>query len=172
MTATRPVMLTTLARVVLGIAFLLIGGGILWYGISAETHSRMWRDIFDRPGGPMTFRFILQPVMAAIAAFADGVRDARTGRSSYIRTIITRPEKSAARLTEGLNATARVLLLGIGMDAIYQFRVFGTFYPGEALVISFALAFIPYVVMRDVATHLARWWIRSHQAESAGRTEG
>jgi hypothetical protein len=168
----RPARLTTLARAVLAIALLLICSGVLWYGVSAETHSRMWRDIFDRPGGPMTFRFILQPVMAAIAAFADGVRDARTGRSSYILTIITRPEKSAARLAEGLNATARVLLLGIGMDAIYQFRVFGTFYPGEALVISFALAFIPYVLMRDVATHLARWRMRGHRADPAGRAEG
>jgi hypothetical protein len=37
--------------------------------------------VLDRPGGPMAFRFILQPVMATIAAFRDGLKNRRTGRS-------------------------------------------------------------------------------------------
>jgi hypothetical protein len=42
--------------------------GLIWYGFSAEVHQRIWKDIFDRPGGPMSLRFLLQPVIAAIAA--------------------------------------------------------------------------------------------------------
>ena len=32
----------------------------------------------------MTFRFILQPAMAIIAALRDGVHDARLGRTPYV----------------------------------------------------------------------------------------
>ena len=35
----------------------------------------------------MTFRFILQPVMAAVAALHDGIKDARLGRSPYFWTV-------------------------------------------------------------------------------------
>ena len=41
-------------------------------------------------------------------------------------------------------STARVALLGIGMDAIYQFMVLKNFYPVEALIIAILLAVVPY----------------------------
>jgi len=50
----------------------------------------------------MTFRFILQPIMAAIAAVYDGVKDARTGRSPYLWAILTNPVERGGRLREGL----------------------------------------------------------------------
>jgi hypothetical protein len=46
------------ARLAVGLLFGLIVGGVLWYGITAESLGRLWSDILDRPGGPMTFRFI------------------------------------------------------------------------------------------------------------------
>ena len=157
---------TLLSRVVLVVALALIGLGVFRYGLSMETHLRAWRDILDRPGGPMTFRFVLQPLMASIAAIADGINDARLGRTPYLWAILTRSNERVPRLSEGLNSTARVLLLGIGMDAIYQYRVLATVYPGEALIISVALAFIPYLLMRGPVTRVARRWIHRHHAHS------
>jgi hypothetical protein len=58
--------------------------------------------------GPMTFRFILQPTMATIAALYDGVKDARTGRSPYLWTILSNPEKRGDRLREGMNTLRSV----------------------------------------------------------------
>jgi hypothetical protein len=31
-----------------------------------ETASRFWSELVSRPSGPLAFRFILQPVMAAL----------------------------------------------------------------------------------------------------------
>ena len=59
------------------------------YGFSAEVHQRLWQDIFDRPGGPMSFRFILQPLMAAIAALHDGAKDARLRREPYLTRLLS-----------------------------------------------------------------------------------
>ena len=60
----------------------------------------------------MTFRFILQPVMAAIAALLDGIKDARTGWSPYLWTLLTNSAGRGVRLHEGLISTARIILLG------------------------------------------------------------
>ena len=80
----------------------------------------------------MTFRFILQPAMAAIAAWRDGVSDARLGRRPYLWALlrgVRGPEGRSGRLWEGIISTARILILGIVMDAIYQWLVLKTFYP-------------------------------------------
>ena len=66
------------------------------------------------------------------------------------------PQERVARLREGLNATARIILLGLVMDVIYQIIVFKTFYPVEALIIALLLAFVPYLLIRGPVTRIAR----------------
>src|SRR5215475_11150452 len=82
----------------------------------------------------------------------------------------TRPRERAGRLREGLNATARIIALGLVMDVIYQAIVFKTFYSDQALVVALALAFVPYVIIRGVTARVSRGPpSRSHQtATSAG----
>jgi hypothetical protein len=132
--------------------------GLVWYGFSDEVRHRVWTDLLDRPGGPMTFRFILQPAMASLAALHDGIKDARLGRSPYFWTIVRDPQRRARRLREGLVSTARIILLGLGMDAIYQYKVLNTFYPAEAVIIALSLAVVPYFVLRGPIARVARRW--------------
>jgi hypothetical protein len=148
--------LGVLARVVIALAILLAIAGLAWHGISASTFPRIWRNLIARPGGPMKFRFILQPSMAAIAAIHDALRDAWFGRAPYVWTIVHHPQERLGRLQEGLNATAKIILLGLAMDGIYQFLVLGTFHPNEALIVVVLLAFIPYVVLRGLVLRLWR----------------
>jgi hypothetical protein len=157
-----------LARLV-ALAAVLLVLGLFLYGFSAEVHERIWRDIAARPGGPMIFRFILQPIMAAIAAFHDGAKDARLGRSPYLWSLLTHPNENAGRLREGLIATARIILLGLGMDAAYQAVVLDTFYPGEMLLVAILLAFLPYLLLRGPFARLVRWW---GERKSAGLPPG
>lgn len=127
--------------------------------------SRIWQDLVERRHGPMSFRFILQPVMASILGVRDGIKDARTGRSPYFWTVLHDSQERNARLHEGLSATARIIVLGLVMDAIYQIGVIGTFYPLEAAIVVLALAFLPYLLIRGPAARLARWW----QGRASGR---
>jgi hypothetical protein len=150
-----------LARLVLTLALLLFFAGVAWHGVTLETFQRIWIDLIERPDGPMSFRFILQPLMAVIAATLDGRRDARRSRSPYFLTVLRNREERIGRLREGLNATARIILLGIMMDVIYQLIVLKTFYPVEALIIAVVLAFVPYVLLRGISARIARrWWYR------------
>jgi hypothetical protein len=150
------------ARLAAGLVVGLIVVGALWYGITAESLGRLWSDILDRPGGPMTFRFILQPAMATIAALRDGVRDARVGRRPYVWALIhgvRDPQGRSGRFWEGVISTARIIILGVVMDTVYQWVVLNTFYPAQAAVIAILLAFVPYIVLRGPIERLARHWV-------------
>jgi hypothetical protein len=72
--------------------------------------------------------------------------------------VLRNPRERIEWLREGLNATARIILLGIVMDAIYQLIVLKRFYPVEALIIALLLAFVPYLLIRRPAARIARRW--------------
>jgi hypothetical protein len=154
--ASRTQVLMAQLVVVLVIGFIVVGA--VWYGFSAEVRQRVWQNLIDRPGGTLTFRFFLQPAMAAIVALRDGINDARTGRSPYFWTVLTNRTDRVGRLQEGLISTARIILLGLAMDAIYQLIVLKTFFPVEAVIVAIALAFVPYLLLRGPVARIARWW--------------
>jgi hypothetical protein len=72
--------------------------------------------------------------------------------------MVGNPRERTRRLNEGLNATARIILLGLVMDAIYQGIVLRRFYPAEAVIVALLFAFVPYVIMRGPAARIARRW--------------
>ncbi|MEH2512428.1 hypothetical protein V1291_003782 [Nitrobacteraceae bacterium AZCC 1564] len=154
----------TFTWLVLALTVLLLVWGAVRYGISLDIQQRFWSDIFARFGGPMTFRFFLQPTMAAIAAIHDGVKDAREGHKSFFWSAWLHPSEQPGRLREGLISTARIMLLGISMDVIYQFKELDVFHPAEAAVIAILLAVVPYFIFRWIIEWITRWWI--HQGRS------
>jgi hypothetical protein len=159
MTDAEPPKLSFLAKLIIALILVLIVAGIVWHGVSIPTFVRVWHQLIDRADAPMRFRFILQPLMGAILAIRHGLNDARTGHSPYFWTMMSNPRERAQRLNEGLNATARIILLGLVMDAIYQIIVLQRFYPAEAVIVALLFCFIPYVVVRGLATRIARRWL-------------
>jgi hypothetical protein len=121
-----------------------------------EILARFWDDLIGRTTGPLTFRFILQPLMAVLYAYRDGRSDARAGRPPYFWTILTEPGERGALLHQGWAAMARVIGLGVVMDVIYQLTVLGRLYPGELIVIVLLLAFVPYLLLRGPFNRLMR----------------
>lgn len=148
-----------LARLVLVLMVSFIVLGVVMNGLSVSVLERIWQNLLDRPSGPMAFRIILQPIMASIAALIDGIKDARTGRNAYLWTVLSDPMKRSSRLHEGLVSTARVILFGLCMDLIYQYIVFDTFYPTEAVIIAGLLCFLPYLLLRGPINRVAYWWL-------------
>lgn len=141
---------------VVGLSGILIVWGVARYGLSTEVHQRFWADIFGRTDGPMTFRFFLQPTMAALAAFHDGLKDVRERHKAFFWTALWDPSQPTGRLREGLTSTARIMLLGMGMDVLYQSQVYDRFYPAEAVMIAILLAVLPYFIVRWIVEITAR----------------
>ena len=126
-----------------------------------EILTRFWEQLIAQPNGPLAFRFILQPFMATILAVLDGMKDARTGRTPFLHTIVTDPSKRGAYLREGLQRVGRVIVFALVMDAIYQYMVLRTFYVVEALVTVFVLAVLPYLLIRGPVDRIARRLVKS-----------
>jgi hypothetical protein len=71
--------------------------------------------------------------------------------------MLTNPEGERPRLLqEGLRQVLRVIVLGVVMDAIYQWIVFRWVYPIELLSVVLVLAFLPYVIVRGLANRIVR----------------
>jgi hypothetical protein len=94
--------------------------------------------------------------MAALVAISDGHKDAQTGRSPYFWTVLWKSDERMGRLREGLNATARIIVLAFTMDLIYQLLVLKTLFPNEAVVIALLLAFVPYLLIRELVVRIAQ----------------
>jgi hypothetical protein len=125
---------------------------------------RAWNNIVSRFGGPMTFRVILQPTMAALLAVLAGLRDAREHRPPYFWTLLTDPSQRRDLLRHGWKAIGRVFILAIVMDVIYQLIVLHWLYPFELLIVAILLAVIPYLVLRGPVNRVASWWYRRRNA--------
>jgi hypothetical protein len=169
MASAGPQNLGILAKLVIVLAVVLFVGGIVWHGVTFDTIQRLWHNLFERTDAPMRFRFVLQPLMAAIAAIHDGREDARAGRSPYFVTLLRNAQERAGLLREGLNATARIILLGLIVDVIYQALVLNSFYPNEALAIALLLAFLPYLIIRGLILRIARPRLRGPTNETSSR---
>jgi hypothetical protein len=122
--------------------------------------------LVDRVGGPMTFRLILQPTMAALLALRAGLKDAREGRPPYLWTMITNPAQRVDLLREGWRSIARVFVLAVVMDLIYEWVMGRWLYPLETLTVAIVLAVVPYVVLRGPINRIARRWVRAPGVEA------
>jgi hypothetical protein len=118
--------------------------------------TRIATDLVDRVSGPMKFRLVLQPLMAAAYAIHSGLKDAREGKPPYFWSLASDPEGRAARLKDGWKSVGKVFILAIVLDVIYQLIEIHFVYPGEAIIVAIILAIVPYLILRGLVTRLAR----------------
>jgi hypothetical protein len=116
---------------------------------------RIVENMGDRVTGPMKFRLLLQPVMASIFAIRAGLRDAKAGRPPYFWGLLTHPAERVDMIKDGWKSAGKVFLLALGLDVVYQIIVERFVYPGEALIVAFLLAIVPYLILRGLVTRLA-----------------
>jgi hypothetical protein len=123
-----------------------------------ELIARFLGNLHDRVGGPMSFRLILQPAMAMFFAVRAGWQDGVTGRPAYFWAILAAPTERWELLREGWKAVAKVFVMAVAIDALYQVINLRWFYPTEALIVAIVLAFVPYVLIRGPVGRIVRWW--------------
>jgi len=117
---------------------------------------RFTSDMVARVSGPMSFRLVLQPAMAAFFAIRAGLADAREDKPPYFWALLSNSAPREALLESGWKSVGRVFILAVVLDVVYQLYVQRFVYPFEALTVAFILAIVPYVVLRGLVTRLAR----------------
>ena len=121
-----------------------------------DTITRFFNDLVNRVSGPMHFRLIMQPLMAIIFAIRDGRKDARDGRAPYTWELFTSREHRRELIRSGWKSVAKVFIIALVLDAVYQYIQIRWFWPVEALVVALILAIVPYLLLRGTANRLTR----------------
>ncbi|HSA61512.1 MAG TPA: hypothetical protein VLE03_04675 [Nitrospiraceae bacterium] len=106
--------------------------------------------------GPMSFRLLIQPLMAIFFAFRDGRKDAREGRPPYFWGLFTDPEHRGDMLRSGLKSIGKVFIIAIILDNVFQYIVFHNFRLGAAMIVAAVLALVPYLLLRGTVSRLMR----------------
>ncbi|WP_027801481.1 hypothetical protein [Paraburkholderia dilworthii] len=117
---------------------------------------RVMENMSDRVSGPLSFRLLLQPVMASFLAIRSGLVDARLGKPPYFWTLASDPGQRADMLRDGWKSIGKVFILALVLDVVFQIIVLHTVYPGGAIFVAVVLAIVPYLVLRGLVTRLAR----------------
>ena len=126
----------------------------MWVRITSQLAARIH--------GPMDFRLVLQPAMAAFFAIRSGLADARDGKAPYFWSLLSDRADRVAIIKDGWKSVGRVFILAVVLDVVYQLYVLHFVYPGEALIVAFVLAIVPYLLLRGLVTRLARERVRRH----------
>jgi hypothetical protein len=122
-----------------------------------EIWHRYIESLFARLDGPLHFRFIVQPAMAAIFAVIDGVKDAKLGRPAYFWELVSDPASRKEMMKLAWKRIGKIFILAVILDVIYQIKVTHWVYPGETLTVAILLAVVPYFVLRGPINRLVRW---------------
>ena len=118
--------------------------------------ARIWDMLIGRIDGPLTFRLIFQPTVAAILASRAGLKDAREGRAPYLWSVFTNPAHRRDLLREGWKDIGKVFIIAVVLDVIYALIVHRWIFPGQALLVGIVLAIVPYLLIRGSVTRIMR----------------
>jgi hypothetical protein len=117
---------------------------------------RVWEMLIGRDHGPLAFRFIAQPLMAAFLAVRAGMRDARAGRPPYGWAVTVDAAHRRELVRDGWKDIGRLFAIAVAMDLVYQLIVFHWIYPLQSLIVGATLAVPPYFLLRGLTNRLAR----------------
>lgn len=115
-----------------------------------EGNGDFFNTLVARFTGPMSFRFILQPVVAVILGIRDGGRDVKAGASPYALDFFTHPEHRRDLLKNAGTTILIPIIVGIVLDAIVQFMIFKAFFPIQSIIVGSLLLGIPYILFRGL----------------------
>jgi|SRR5579863_480525 len=126
---------------------------------------RVGTQLLARVSGPMKFRLVLQPCMAAFFAIRSGLADARAGKPPWFWELMSNPPERKGLVKEAWKRISRVFILALVLDAVYQLIELHAVYFGEMVIVAFLLAIVPYVILRGPAMRVARLIIMRRQRD-------
>ena len=115
-----------------------------------------FEEMIGRAGGPLNFRLVVMPTVAAFFGIRAGLRDTREGKSTFLWGIITKPTGRAAALRSARKDIGRVFIMALTMDTAYQIIALRAFQIFQVLVVAVACAIVPYVIVRGPVAFVAR----------------
>ena len=123
-----------------------------------------------RLAGPASFRFILQPLIAAIAGIRDGVTDAKLGLPPYGIVVLFDSDRRGQLLGAALKSIAIPLVVGVVIDMVVQWMLFQRVLISAALLVGVLLVGLPYIAARGLTNRIVRRRYRHEVAPGPAAT--
>jgi hypothetical protein len=98
--------------------------------------TEIWTMLIGRVDGPLTFRFVFHPAVAAILAIRAGQRDARSGDAPFLWSVFTSPTHRRESLRDGWKDIGTVFMIAVLLDVTYALIVRNWLYPGQTLLVA------------------------------------
>lgn len=119
-----------------------------------------WHGLLAGVTGPLKFRFVLEPLVAAVIAFRAGVRDAREGRRPFAWALVADHGRRREHLSRAWRHTGRLFVVAMFMDLVFQLIVRRRVVLLEAAFVATLLALVPYLLLCGPMNRVARWRLR------------
>ena len=121
-----------------------------------ELISLHWQHLIDRIEGPLNFRLIVQPLVAAFFGVRAGLRDARQGGHVFgWHLFTTRLGNRRQLIRDGWGDIGKLFFAAIVIDVIYQVYVLRWLHPGQAVIVATILALPTYIAFRGLTNRVA-----------------
>lgn len=151
----------TLFPTLLSVIISFISFTIFLLGTMEDIVTRFLENIVGRLDGPMHLRFIFQPIMATIFACIGGWHDAKQDRPIYFWSIFSGKTTFREVRKAAWDGVAKVFIVALILDIIYQIIVLKWVYPGETIVVATLLVFVPYLILRGPVSQLCKMFIKT-----------
>ena len=118
--------------------------------------SLFFEELVGRASGPLNFRLVVMPTMAALFGIRAGLREAREGKPTFLWGILTLPSGRAEAFRSAVQDVGRVFVMAVIMDTAYQIIALHALRLLQVLVVAVACAIVPYVLVRGPIAFIAR----------------
>jgi hypothetical protein len=104
--------------------------------------------------GPMSLRFVFQPLVALLLGIRDGVTDAKTGEPPFIIDLIVDNNNRKAKLAGVLKSLSKTIIIATVFDMIAQYLIFDQVHVIPAIIVGVFLLSVPYSLARGVTNRI------------------
>lgn len=110
--------------------------------------------IIARIVGPMSLRFVFQPLVALLLGIRDGVMDAKAGEPPFIIDLIVDRDNRGAKLAGVLKSLSKTIVIATVFDMIAQYLIFDQVRVIPAIMVGVFLLSVPYSLARGITNRI------------------
>ncbi len=119
--------------------------------------------VIARVTGPLSMRFMLQPLMATMLGIRDGRLDAKAGNPPFVMEVLFHPADRKKALRSALKSLLTPIVLGSVLDAVAQYLIFHQVRPFWALVVGTLVIGLPYSAARGLTNRIVTGMMKRHE---------
>ena len=121
--------------------------------------TRTWEHLLGRLSGPFWIRILLQPLVSSIIGLLMGIKDARAGKPPFVLALVRDRLHRRELLREAWKDVARMFIVAVIIDGIYQIVVLHWIHPLGILLVATTLVVLPYALVRFFTNQIVSFWL-------------